>query len=119
MRELVLRNEAVKPVSQGKMGEARPQVMALDYLRSVYRDPLQPDSVRMRAAMACLQFENPKLAVTASVSDPAFFAERLERAIRRSGISLTIDHAPQPRPDPPKSDVTGPMLGTSNKMRRL
>ena len=95
--------------------------MALDYLRTVYRDPLQPDSVRIRAAMACLPFETPKLSVVASVNDPTAFAERLEAAIRRSGINprvieqhRVIEHQPsQP------GDVTGSMLGTDRKLRRL
>jgi hypothetical protein len=95
---------------------------ALTYLQMVYRGQIQAEGPRMRAAMACLPFETPKLSVVASIHDPAGFAERLERAIERSGVRpLMIEHAPQPRPrpDPEPSDVTGPMLATPNKMRRL
>lgn len=75
-------------------GEAEPEVEALSpgepiegdslgYLQSIYRDPALPTGVRMRAAIAALSFERPKLAVTAHV-DGADFGERLERAIARS-----------------------------------
>jgi len=72
--------------------------MALDYLQSIYRDPLQPASVRMRAASICLPFESPKLAVTAMIRDEASFAAALDRAIARSGKSeemKVIDHVPE------------------------
>ena len=98
-------------------------VDALRYLQMVYRGQIQAEGPRMRAAMACLQFETPKLAVVASVNDPKSFGERLERAIARSGIRpLMIEHAPQPKPPKPDlglGDVTGPMPGTDRKMRRL
>jgi hypothetical protein len=94
---------------------------ALRYLQMVYRGQIQAEGPRMRAAMACLPFETPKLSVVASVNDPAGFAERLERAIERSGVRplMMIEHSPQPKPAPEPSDVTGPMPGTDRKMRRL
>jgi hypothetical protein len=42
---------------------------------------------RLRAAIEAAQFVHPKLAVTATVSG-GDFAERLERAMRRSGKSI-------------------------------
>ena len=57
---------------------------ALDYLRSVYTDPLQSTYVRLKAAIEALPFERPKLAVTA-VIDGNDFEGRLKRAIERSG----------------------------------
>src|SRR6516225_2125687 len=57
---------------------------ALDYLRSVYRDPAQSTYMRMKAAIEALPFERPKLAVTA-VIDGNDFEGRLKRAIERSG----------------------------------
>jgi hypothetical protein len=93
---------------------------ALRYLQLVYRGQIEAEGPRMRAAMACLPFETPKLSVVASINDPAGFAERLERAIERSGVrSLMIEHAPQPKPAPEPSDVTGSMLATERKGRRL
>jgi hypothetical protein len=92
---------------------------ALTYLQLVYRGQIEAESQRMRAAMACLQFERPKLAVVASVNDPAAFAERLEAAIRRSGINPRVIEQRVIEHQPPVGDVTGPMAGTDRKMRRL
>jgi hypothetical protein len=60
---------------------------SLDYLQSIYRDHSLPTGARMRAAIAALPFERPKLAVTAHF-DGGGFAERLERAIERSGKAI-------------------------------
>jgi hypothetical protein len=57
---------------------------SLDFLRAVYRDPRQPMSRRMRAAVAALPFEVPKLAVTAVLEGGTDFASRLELARARS-----------------------------------
>ena len=67
---------------------------SLDLLRAVYMNAELPLSVRMRAAGMAIPYEYPKLSVVASVNDPDGFAERLERAIQRSGIGLMIEHAP-------------------------
>jgi len=47
---------------------------SLDFLRAIYCDQRQPLSVRMRAAIAALPFEKPKLAVTAVVEGQNFAA---------------------------------------------
>jgi len=56
---------------------------AIDYLRSVYQNPLQPDNVRMRAAAIAIEYELPRFAVTATINS-GDFAVRLDQAIERS-----------------------------------
>jgi hypothetical protein len=62
---------------------------SLDFLRQVYRDPTQPITRRVRAAIAALPFEHPKLTVVADVQGHGF-AEGLERAIIRSGKVIEV-----------------------------
>ena len=63
--------------------ELEPNATSLTLLQKVYRSTTIPLATRMRAAMAALQFEHPKLAVTANV-ESGDFAEKLERAVERS-----------------------------------
>ena len=55
---------------------------SLDLLQAVYRSPDQPLSRRMRAAIAALPFEHPKLSVIATLGPNHGFAAKLENAIR-------------------------------------
>jgi hypothetical protein len=70
---------------------------ALDLLRAVYANEGLPLPVRMRAAIAALPFETPKLAVTATVPGGGF-ADLLAARIRRiaEAKQLTIDATPEP-----------------------
>jgi hypothetical protein len=56
--------------------------ISLDLLRAVYRNNQLPLTTRMRAAVAALPFEVPKLAVTAVVSEQDF-ATLLDRRLKR------------------------------------
>jgi hypothetical protein len=73
---------------------------SLDFLQAVYRDAGQPLPVRMRAAIAALPFERPKLAVIANVSS---FAGRMEELARLAGRSNVIDATPIPKTLAPNS----------------
>ena len=68
---------------------------ALGFLQAIYKRGGVPLSVRMRAAIEALPFESPKLSATAVLTSEDF-AERLERAIARSGMkaSRTINAKP-------------------------
>ena len=55
---------------------------SLEFLQAVYSDAKQPFARRMRAAIAALPFEHPKLAVTASITGGSGIAARLEAAIK-------------------------------------
>jgi hypothetical protein len=58
---------------------------ALAYPQSIYRNPSEPDGRRMRAAMAALPFESPKLGTIALGSMTGQnFAAMLDKAILRS-----------------------------------
>ncbi len=65
---------------------------ALDYMQDVYKGRRAADPWRMRAAMAALPFESPKLtAMTVSSMTGHDFAALLERAILRSGQVKQIE----------------------------
>jgi hypothetical protein len=74
--------------------EVVPDISSLDFLRAIYRDPNQPMQRRMRAAIAALPFEHPKLAVTVGVNGSQHFAARLEAAIARVSKATIIDARP-------------------------
>ena len=61
--------------------EVGPNGTSLDLLQAVYRCASLPLVTRMRAAMACLQYEHPRLAVVAQINEQSF-AELLERRLQ-------------------------------------
>src|SRR5262249_59328580 len=56
--------------------------LGLEGLQAVYRNPRLPLQMRIRAIIAALPFETPKLAVTATVSENDF-ATLLDRRLKR------------------------------------
>jgi hypothetical protein len=79
----------------GTAGTNSKEEDALSYLQSVYRNPMEPTSVRMRAAAFAIQFESPKLSAVA-VMNGDDFGSRLDRAIVRSGTGpKLIEHQSQ------------------------
>jgi hypothetical protein len=85
--------------------EFPPNGMSIDLLRAVYRSASIPLPVRMRAAIAALPHEVPRLQVSALVNEQSF-AEILDRRLKKldamNGKPQTIDHptieAPKPLP---------------------
>jgi hypothetical protein len=88
--------------------EIPPNGTSLDLLRAVYRNAAIPLSTRMRAAIAALPFESPKLAVTAQVSEQDFATlldQRLERLKQmENGRTKSIETTPpvEVKPPPPR-----------------
>ena len=80
MRKLeVNRREVVEPYDI----ELSPEIegnTSLDFLQAIYRSADQPMNRRMRAAIAALPFEHPKLSVTVNVGPNVGFAKQLEAA---------------------------------------
>jgi hypothetical protein len=56
---------------------------ALDYLRKVYNNELESTHTRMRAAAIAIEYERPRLAVTASITANNF-QEIIERRMKRA-----------------------------------
>ena len=103
------------PEMEYQSGDAEPLELApgetsLSLLQKIYRSSSQPITRRMRAAMAALQHEHPKLTAMAIDSmDGASFAAMLDRAIARSQAPpKMIEHRPNETKAPPQ--WSGPIL---------
>src|SRR5215467_1633086 len=102
--------------------EIPPNAISLDVLRAVYRCNELPLTTRMRAAMACLPHEVPRLAVTAQVSDMGV-AEILDRRLKRLEEMKLIEangakliHA-QPQPVETKPPLVPGITGPRNVLK--
>jgi hypothetical protein len=77
--------------------------MSIDLLRAVYRSASIPLPVRLRAAIAALPHEVPRLQVSALVSEESF-AEILERRLKKldamNGKPQQIDQTIEAKPPP-------------------
>jgi hypothetical protein len=72
---------------------------SLEFLQAVYRNPDLPLSTRLRAASIAVNYEVPKLAMTAVLTNQEDFAARLDRAIdRASGVRMLPGPVPKPSP---------------------
>lgn len=99
------------------MDDTAPDVQgntSLDLLQAIYRSTDQPMHRRMRAAIAALPFEHPKLAVTANVNTDGWGAKledaraRAARVIEfRAGPALAAEPADGGVADPERSGDVG------------
>ncbi len=61
---------------------------SLHFMQAIYRDPAQPMTRRMRAAVAALPFEHPKLlSMNANVTS---FASMMEEYGRQNGSRMSL-----------------------------
>jgi hypothetical protein len=89
---------------------------ALEFLQAVYCNDQLPLVTRMRAAIAALPFESPKLAVTAVVSETDFAAVLDRRLKRMNEMQATPVIEAQPVP----VDVKPPLPSiTDRRFRRI
>ena len=95
--------------------EVGPEATSLELLQAVYSSSALPLSTRMRAAIAALPFETPKLAVTAIGPMSEGFAMQLEKAIARSGKLI---EAQAIKPVEAAPDQARPAL-VEGRLRRL
>ena len=77
--------------------EPKPELAldAMSYLQGVYQGHRIAEGPRMRAAIACLPFERPRLTVNANFNGR--FGAQLERAIASSGKAVVIDAKSNPQ----------------------
>ena len=95
--------ELMYQAKEDKQLDLGPTASSLDLLQAIYRDPSIALTTRMRAAMACLPHEVPRLAVTAQVTE-GNFADLLDRRLKRieemklleANGAKVIDAPPQP-----------------------
>jgi hypothetical protein len=92
--------------------------ISLDLLKAVYRNNQLPLTTRMRAAIAALPFEVPKLAVTAVVSEQDF-ATVLDRRLKRIEQMKANAIEATPVIDGEKVDVRLPPMVPDRRFRRI
>ena len=91
--------------------------ISLDLLKAVYRNNQLPLTTRMRAAIAALPFEVPKLAVTAVVSEQDF-ATLLDRRLARIAEAKANATKPQMIDGEPQVEAKPTLPGLSDRRYR-
>jgi hypothetical protein len=79
-----------------------PGATSLAFLQAIYRSTEQPMMRRLKAAIAALPYEHPKLAVTMAGTNNSWAAQ-LQGCIARSAKVLEL-HAAEPAPRGPYDD---------------
>jgi|SRR6516164_5266317 len=87
-------------------------VNALEFLQATYRSTELSFHTRMRAAIAAIPFESPKLQATATLQLGLDFASKLERAVLRSAKVKLVARVPVERPKPTPTVEIKPHLPT-------
>ena len=75
-----------------------PNAMSLEGLQAIYRNPALPLTTRMRAMMAAVPYESPKLIATAIVNEGSF-AELLDQRLKRIDQMKLIEAKPTTNTD--------------------
>jgi hypothetical protein len=88
--------------------EFPPNGQSIDLLRAVYRNPSIPLPVRMRAAIAALPHETPRLMVSAQVNEHDF-ATLLDQRIKRFEEMKLIEQQPTPTANGAAVEVKPPL----------
>ena len=88
-------------------------VTSLKFLQTIYRNPEVPLPVRMKAAAIAIEYELPRLAVTATV-DGGVFAVQLDRAVARSRMVTPMIEAKPNDTANVSSDTQRPQVQVSN-----
>jgi hypothetical protein len=92
-------------------------ISAHEYLRSLYQDPNQSPSLRLRAAIKAIEVETPKVSATANIHfDGQTFAEALERCIERSKSPPMLN---PPTEQLPAEEMKKPFSNYRNNYRRF
>jgi hypothetical protein len=94
---------------------------SLEFLQAIYRSAEQPMIRRMKAAIATLPFEHPRLSATLAVQADDSFAARLQAAIARSNGAAAyrlIEAAPSAANGQAANDHTTASVVSTAAMRR-
>jgi hypothetical protein len=89
---------------------------ALDFLKGVYQNPELDLHARMKAAGIAIEYERPRLAMTALVNGEDF-AKRLDRAVARSTTAKVIS-PPKVRSIAEEIDAIEPIVTVPDKRYR-
>jgi hypothetical protein len=90
------------------------KALSLDGLQAIYRNPALPLATRMRAMIAAIPFESPKLIAQAVLSEGSFaelLDRRLERlkAIEAKTIEASVIETKPAAPSPAAAPLPAPL----------
>src|SRR5262249_13689466 len=95
--------------------QLKPDAISLDLLQAIYRNSSLPLTVRLKAAIAALPHEVPKLMATAIINENSF-AEILDRRLKRIAEEKVIEARPT---NAEKVDIRLPPPIPDRRFRRI